>query len=145
MSDLVGGSVELQTSRTMPSSVVCSRPSPAPGCLRGRDACARGSTPKKVGRQDRWTVDRDVTHNGVARRLSVLLSLPIGRRITREPPLEDGRGAPLGPNPFSTAEVHYRLLSLFVGASSTTEGLECQARQRWTQSNRWSRRSPLPV
>ena len=37
------------------------------------------------------------------------------------------------------------LLSLFVGASSTTEGLECQARRRRTQSNRWSRRGPSPV
>ena len=98
-----------------------------------------------VGRQDRWPVDRDVTHYGMARRLSVLLSLPIGRRTTPEHRLEDSRGAPPGPNPYSTAEVHCRSLSLFVGATSTTKGLERQARQRWTQSNRWSRRSPSPV
>ena len=57
----------------------------------------------------------------------------------------DGRGASPDPNPESTAGVHYRLLSLFVGASLTTEGLECQERERRTQSNRWSRRSPCPV
>ena len=101
----------------------------------------QGVARPKVGRQDRWPVDRAVTHHGVARRLSVVLSLPVGGRITREPRQEDGRGAPPGPNPYSTAGVHYRLLSLFVGASSTTEGLERQARQRWTQSNWWSRRS----
>ena len=37
------------------------------------------------------------------------------------------------------------MLSLFVGASSTMEGLECQTRRRRTQSNRWSRRGPSPV
>ena len=42
----------------------------------------------------------------------------------------DDRGAPPGPNPYSTAGVYHRLLSLFVGASSTTEGPECQAGQR---------------
>ena len=52
--------------------------------------------------------------------------------------LEDGRGAPPGPNPYSTAGVHCRLQSLFVGESSTTEKLGCQAKQRRTQSNRWS-------
>ena len=39
--------------------------------------------------------------------------------------LEDGRGAPPGPTSYSTAGVHYPLPSPFVGASSTTEGLEC--------------------
>ena len=37
------------------------------------------------------------------------------------------------------------MLSLFVDASSTTEKVECQARRRQTQSNRWSRRGPSPV
>ena len=36
------------------------------------------------GRQGRRPADRDVTHHGVARRLSLLLSLPIGMRITRD-------------------------------------------------------------
>ena len=47
--------------------------------------------------------------------------------------LEDGRGAPPGPNPKSTLGVHYLLLSLFVGVSSTTEGLQCQSRRTRTQ------------
>ena len=50
-----------------------------------------------------------------------------------------------GPNPCYTTRVHYPLLSLFVGASSTTERLNCQALRRQTQSNRWSRRRPSPV
>ena len=37
----------------------------------------RGVARQKNGRQDRWPADRDVTHRGVPRRLSVLLSLPI--------------------------------------------------------------------
>ena len=52
---------------------------------------------------------------------------------------------PAGPEFIIYSGVNYPLLSLFVGASSTTEGLECQARQRRTQSNRRSRRSPSPV
>ena len=44
----------------------------------------QGVARPNVERQDRWPFDRDVTHHGVARRLSVLLSLPVGRRITRD-------------------------------------------------------------
>ena len=46
---------------------------------------------------------------------------------------------------YSTIGARYRLLWLFVGALSTIEGLGCQASQRWTQLNQWSRRSPEPV
>ena len=86
LSDLVGGGVGLRTSRT-----IYRRPLyavdfylPAPGCLRGRDVCARGLARQTVGRQGRRPADRDVTHRGVARRLSVLLSLPVGMQITRD-------------------------------------------------------------
>ena len=53
-----------------------------------------------------------------------------GGVVTR---LEDGRGAPPGPNPKYSLGVHYLLLSLFVGVSSTTEGLQCQSRRTRTQ------------
>ena len=105
----------------------------------------QGVARPNVRRQDRWPVDRYLPHHGVARRLGVLLTILIGRRIARKPRVEDGQGAPPGPNPCSTAVVRCRLLSLFVGASSTTEGLERQARKRLTQSYWWSRRSPSPV
>ena len=49
-----------------------------------------------------------------------------GTRGGVAPRLDDGRGAPPGPNPQSVAAVHFPLLSRFVGASSTTEGLVCQ-------------------
>ena len=84
LSDLVGGSVGLRTSRTTSSSVVCSRPLSASSSMSEREGrFAGGGARQKIGRQDRWPADRDVTHHGVARRLSVLLSLPIGMRITR--------------------------------------------------------------
>ena len=37
-----------------------------------------------VGRQDRWPAGRNITHHGVARRLSVLFSLPIAMSIRRD-------------------------------------------------------------
>ena len=49
----------------------------------------QGVAGQNVGRQDRRPGDRGVTHRGVAGRLSVLLSLPIDMRITR-----DGIGEP---------------------------------------------------
>ena len=57
---------------------------------------------------------------------------------------EDNREPPSGPNLQPTAKGHYRLLSLFVGASSMTEGLERQSRKGRTQSNGCWRRSPPP-
>ena len=44
----------------------------------------RGVACQKLGWQDRRPADGDVTHRGVARRLSVLLSLPIDMQITRD-------------------------------------------------------------
>ena len=84
LSDLVGGSVGLWTSRMTSPSVACSRPLYASYWISERDTSVRGVARQKIGRQDRWPVDRDVTHHDVARRLGVLLSLPIGMRITRD-------------------------------------------------------------
>ena len=49
----------------------------------------RGVACQDVGWQGRRPSDRDVTYRGVARRLSVLPSIPIGMRITC-----DGIGEP---------------------------------------------------
>ena len=66
----------------------------------------KGVARPSVGWRDQWQVGRDVTYDCVACRVSVLLSLPIGRSTTREPCLGDGRGASLDPNQYSTAGVH---------------------------------------
>ena len=67
---------------------------------------------QKARRQDRRPADRDVTHRGVECRLSVVLSLPIGMRITR-----DGIGDPQ--------------------FSSVTEGIQrCRCCRRFTRRRR---------
>ena len=54
LSDLVGGSVGLRTSRTMPSSVVCSRPLPASSLMSEMDGrlCEVQHAKKSGGRTD---------------------------------------------------------------------------------------------
>ena len=44
----------------------------------------RGVARQMIGRQGRLSADSDVTYCGMARRLSLLLSLPIGLRRRRD-------------------------------------------------------------
>ena len=57
----------------------------------------------------------------------------------------DGRGAPPGLNPLSTAGVYHRFSVAVRRRVVDDRGAGVPARQRRAQSNRWSRRSPSPV
>ena len=82
----------------------------------------RGVARQKVRREDRRSADRDVSHRGVARRLSVLLLLPIGMRITcdgiSEPQFSSvAEGPRLARSHIRQRGVPYQPLLLNAGAS----------------------------
>ena len=81
----VGGGVGLRTSRTTSSSVVCKRLLPASSLMSERGGTlVRRVAQLNVRWQGRRLADGDVTHYGVARRLSLRFSLPISMRITHD-------------------------------------------------------------